>query len=103
MPLFWFHDSKGLPMVHLERVTGRYARLYGDSEPGDFLSPCFMYHGRKEISPLRCATVEMTGMGAGFSVIWGVRFLHSASVEMTGPGHHFYHLRSEVSPLPPSK
>ena len=49
---------------HLERVTGRYAGLYGDSEPGDFLPPCFMYHGRKEISPLRFASVEMTE-GAG--------------------------------------
>ena len=27
MPLFRFHDSKGPPHGHLERVTGRYARL----------------------------------------------------------------------------
>ena len=27
---------------------------------GDFRPPCFMYHERKEISPLRNATVEMT-------------------------------------------
>ena len=60
MPLFRFHDSKGPPPGYLDRGTGRYAGLYGDSEPGDFLPPCFMYHGRKEISPLRSASVEMT-------------------------------------------
>ena len=64
MPLFRFHDRQGPPHGHLERVTGRYAGLYGDSEPGDFLPPCFMDHGRKEISPLRFASVEMTE-GAG--------------------------------------
>ena len=37
-------------------------------------------HLGREISPLRFAPVEMTGTGAGFSVIWGVRFLHSASL-----------------------
>jgi thioesterase domain-containing protein len=42
MPLFWFHESQGLPLVHLERVMGRYAGLYGDSEPGDFQPPCFL-------------------------------------------------------------
>ena len=60
MPLFRFHESQGLPHGHLDWGTGRYAGLYGDSEPGDFLPPCFMYHGRKEISPLRSASVEMT-------------------------------------------
>ena len=60
MSLFCPHDSQGPPPGHLERVTGRYAGLYGDSGPGDFLPPCFMYHGRKEISPHRNATVEMT-------------------------------------------
>ena len=44
--------------------NGPICGLYGDSEPGDFLPPCFMYHGRKEISPLRFASVEMTE-GAG--------------------------------------
>ena len=64
MPLFWFHDSKGLSTVISSGAACRYAGLHGDSEPGDFLPLCFMYHGRKEISPLRNAFVEMTE-GAG--------------------------------------
>ena len=77
MPLFRFHDSQGPPHGHLDRGTGRYAGLYGDSEPGDFLPPCFMDHGRKEISPLCNAFVEMT----------------------EGAGRLFCHLGREISPL----
>ena len=33
---------------------------------------------------LHSAAMEMTEGASSFSVIWGVRFLHFASVEMTG-------------------
>ena len=34
MPLFWFHDSKGLSTVISSGAACRYAGLHGDSEPG---------------------------------------------------------------------
>ena len=50
-----------------------------------------------EISPLRFASVEMTeGAGRLFCHL-GVRFLHSAPVEMTGMGAGFFIICGEAA------
>ncbi len=70
MPLFWFHDSKGLPLVISSGAACRYGADGNRSH--DTLSREISHRNAArtisggEISPLRFAFVEMTGMGAAF-------------------------------------
>ena len=60
MSLFWFHESKGLPLV-ISR--GSRAGMRGSMGTLSRRFPASMLPGllRREISPLRSASVEMTG------------------------------------------
>ena len=75
MPLFWFHEGKGLSMVIW---SGALAGMRGS---------------RGTLSP------EIFGLYASCTM-GERRFLHSASVEMTeGAGRLFCHWGREISPL----
>ena len=83
MPLFWFHDSKG-PLLVI--WSGARAGMRGSMGALSRRFPASMLPGllRKEISPLRFAAVEITGMGAAFlSLGCEISPLRYATVEMT--------------------
>lgn len=42
-------------------MGGKDVVLYRNAEPENFLLPCFLAPGGREISPLRSAAVKMTG------------------------------------------
>ena len=44
MPLFWFHESQGLPLVISTGERAGMRGSMGNSEPIDFLPPFFLYH-----------------------------------------------------------
>ena len=60
MPLFWFHESKGLPTVISSGAACRYAGLHGDSEPEISCLHASCTMGERRF--LRFASVEMTRM-----------------------------------------
>ena len=68
MPLFWFHEGKGLPLVI---SSGERAGIQGSRGTLSRRFPASILH---------VPTVEITEGASGFSVIRGVRFLHSASL-----------------------
>jgi len=68
MPLFWFHDSKGLPLVIW---SGARAGMQGSMGTLSRRFSASMLPGllRSEISPLRSASVEMTRGAPTITVI----------------------------------